>query len=284
MNSIFDIPRLEAMLKDFFSIIQIQITVFDEQFRMVTDYPHKLERYCARIRQTKDGAAGCIACDTAACMRARELRGTYIYTCHAGLTEAVTPISFNGEILGYALLAHMINDETFEATAEEACRRSARYGLGAEETREMLSEIRRTSIPLSAQKIQAAARVLEAISSYVCMQGLVRKGGDLLAVKAEHYIVTHLEQCLDSRTLCREIGCSRTSLFLLAKEQWGMGISQYVRQKRIDTAKALLSIGTPPQQVFEACGFSSYHYFAKVFRAQTGMSPGEYMKKSGSNT
>ena len=62
------------------------------------------------------------------------------------------------------------------------------------------------------------------------------------------------------------------------KKQIGDTISQYIRKKRLNIAKNLLSEGSPPIEVYAQCGFVDYSGFFRAFKLQYGMSPKEFVK------
>jgi ligand-binding sensor protein len=82
---------------------------------------------------------GCRECDNAAFREATRRRGIYIYTCHAGMTEAVAPIIFNDTIIGFVILAHMLPKETLESSVENAIALSTRYGVATDDAKTAIS-------------------------------------------------------------------------------------------------------------------------------------------------
>ena len=52
MISSFDIAKLHSLLKDFYQLTKIRITVFDDSFRELTSYPDEIADFCKLIRQT----------------------------------------------------------------------------------------------------------------------------------------------------------------------------------------------------------------------------------------
>lgn len=64
------------------------------------------------------------------------------------------------------------------------------------------------------------------------------------------------------------------------KEYTKTTIHQYILMKKINLAKQLLESGRSPQETCYACGFSTYSNFYKVFTGQTGISPGNYARKT----
>ena len=63
----------------------------------------------------------------------------------------------------------------------------------------------------------------------------------------------------------------------MLKERRGMTVKQYVNDYRLKLAKRMLAYGnTSIADIADACGFSDASYFAKIFKADTGMSPKDY--------
>ena len=70
MKSNFDILRLKELLKDFYAVIGIRISIFDDEFCRVAEYPENPPAFCATIRKKPSGLEECMKCDRAAFIRA----------------------------------------------------------------------------------------------------------------------------------------------------------------------------------------------------------------------
>ena len=92
MVSSFDLTKLQLLLNDFYTLTHIRITVFDEQFQELTSCPTQLPAFCRLIRRSPAGLERCRQCDRETCNISLHRRDTYLYQCHAGLTEAISPI------------------------------------------------------------------------------------------------------------------------------------------------------------------------------------------------
>jgi AraC-like DNA-binding protein len=268
----FDIHNLRKLLKDFYTAVGIRISIFDDEFHMVTEYPTEAPEYCALIRRTKEGLAGCEACDRSACERAKHLRKAHIYTCHAGVTEAITPIQLSGGVLGYAILAHMIPKEKEVKSIDEACVLAEKYGVKREESFPALQKI----APKTTEQIDAAVKILDAVASYVYISNLVQWKNEDISAHIEKYIKRNLSSEITGESLCEQFHCSRSYLYHVAQKTFGMGIMQYVTYCRIERAKELLAGGKSIAETSEATGFADYNYFCKVFRKYTGTSPSKF--------
>jgi ligand-binding sensor protein len=84
MISVFDLEKLRGILKDFYEISHIRITVFDENRNELVSYPTAVASYCAVIRGSIKGLDACLDCDRRACETAAKKHSTHVYRCHAG--------------------------------------------------------------------------------------------------------------------------------------------------------------------------------------------------------
>lgn len=275
MISSFDKSNLEGLLYDFYTAVGIRISIFDDEFSLVTEYPERPPEFCALIRASGKGLEGCRRCDAAACNRAKKLHKPHIYTCHAGLTEAITPIQLGGGVVGYAILAHMMPGENYEKAMENACRLAQGYGVPEEKS---LAAVRAIT-PRSSTQINAAVHILDAVSAYVQIRNLARWKNDDIAVEIEKYIRENLARDITSQTLCEKFHCSRSALYHISMQAFGMGIKQYVAFIRMENAKKMLSSGADIAQTAAENGFKDYSYFCRAFRRETGCTPARYRDK-----
>ncbi len=275
MISSFEKIKLTELLKDFYTAVGIRISVFDDRFCLIAEYPETPPELCALIRRTPEGLAACRQCDAEAFCRAKKLRKAHSYVCHAGLTEAITPIQLNGGVVGYAIFAHLLPAEQYESTIEEICARCKMY-CGSEKTlRDAAAKLEK----YSAQKILASMRLLEAIASFLQMSNVVRWKNESLAFHVNDFISQNLAGDLSGESICNRFYISRTKLYRLSTQAFGMGIAQYVAFQRIEKAKELLADeDMSVAKIANLVGVNDYNYFCKLFRKSVGVSPGTYRK------
>ena len=141
MISIFDLEKLRGLLKDFYAMSSIRITVFDENLTELVSYPKNVSPYCALIRGTAKGREACRTCDRNACLTAAKRHGPHIYRCHAGLTEAVTPLYVGDVLVGYLLFGHVFSYSSHEAGWPVIRDRCQSYGVDEERLKEAVSRL-----------------------------------------------------------------------------------------------------------------------------------------------
>ena len=99
MRAVFDKGELLVLLREFYELTGLRTVVFDEWGMDILSYPQQLPDYCRLVRATPQGEMGCRLCDQKACRQARQEKTTWIYPCHAGLIEAITPIQIDGVVV-----------------------------------------------------------------------------------------------------------------------------------------------------------------------------------------
>ena len=275
MRPVFDFDQLNALLRDFYELTQIRITVFDDRFRELTFVPGTHAPLCTLIRAA-GGEAACRDCDRAACARASRQSSALIYRCHAGLMEAIMPFYVKDTLVGYLILGQALvypSRDAARAAVEPRCR-----ALGVDSGR--LRAAFDASPLVSESCFQSATHILHALASYLTLEKMATLKEERVAERLDNYICEHFTEPMTAQTLCDRLQIGKTQLYSLSKQLYGSGVAQQVRKLRIEKARRLLaerpdmSVG----DVAEACGFSDYNYFISVFTRMTQESPSRYRR------
>ena len=278
MSSTFDSAKLNALLKDFHTLTHMRITVYDDSCSEITAYPKHVAPICRYIRSNAQADAACRACDRDACRQAGQQRSAFIYRCHAGLTEAIAPVILENEVVAYLSFGHQFAWEDREAGRREIQERCARYRLDRAQLDDLISGM----VPTGEATILAGVHIMEAVATYLCMERMITLRRDTLRMEIDRYISGHFTEDVSVDKLCRRFAVSRTSLYEFSRQNYGTGISQHIRQMRIEYARHLL-VSRPEMsisQIAEACGYSDYNYFIAVFSRVTGVPPRRYRVKN----
>lgn len=300
MLSSFNYEKLNAILRDFYTLTGIRITIFDEELNELTSCPQEMAGICRYVRSNQDAEKACRACDRAACLKASALRRPYVYRCHAGLTEAVAPVYMGNLPVAYLMFGHLLAGEPAEdplagesseaagetpagessGTAEETragvIRSCAKYGLDPGTMKELLS-----LLPLTDEEtILAASRILMAVTSWLCIDQMISLRRQELPVQLDDYIEKNLDRPLDTELLCAHFHIGKTALYKISREYYGEGIAEHIRRRRIERARRLLTENEnlSIREISEQCGFTDYNYFITVFKKYCGESPARYRK------
>jgi len=279
MGNFFDSSKLSEILKDYFNVTRIRIAILDTNYRDINGYPKKKATLCEYIRTSKEADACCRECDRKACMIAKDSSAPYMYQCHAGLYEIISPLMVNGIVVGYLFFAHMLSDATKDQCYKRICERTEKFNLDKKIIKKLLDE----SVLLQEDYIKSAAHLLETIATFLCMEkmGFVKKY-DNLPILINKYILEHITEEIEIKDICRALGIGKTKLSEVSTKYFGTGIHEHIRSIRINKAKEILTNeqDTPIDDVAQRCGFSDYNYFISIFKKMVGTTPKKFMKSN----
>lgn len=97
--------------------------------------------------------------------------------------------------------------------------------------------------------------------------------------KIERYVSCHLYQKITLDEISAYAGMNKTYFCLFFKKHYGMSFTDYLNQKRLETASAmLLNPDASIADVAVACGYPTVTYFNRIFRKYKGVTPSEFRK------
>lgn len=259
---------LYGVLRDFHILTGIRIVIFDARFQELMAYPADRERFCTLLRQTQEGNAACQKSDMAGCQACAASKEPVIYRCHAGLTEAVVPIFEKGNVLAYVMFGQILQEDPGDKTGRRLKTRYPQLSDAAD------------LLPVRSQaQLQAAATVLQAITSYMMTNRWVTPGKSEFIRQLDSYLSDHLGSSICVEEICQVFQVGRTRLYELCTDYLGCGPAEYIRAYRIRQAQTFLrETDLSITQIAFRTGFSDYNHFSKTFKQHTGISAREYKK------
>ena len=273
MISTFNLTKLNHLLKDFYTITRIRITVFNDALRELAAYPASVSPLCRIIRTDPAALENCARCDRHACETAAARHTAYTYQCHAGLTESISPLYMGNLIIGYLLFGHVFSFPSREEGWRTIRKKCGNYKIDFQE----LEAAAAVYPVIPAEYITSASHILEAVASYLCLEQMTALKHKELPVRIDEYLSAHYTEEISAASICEQFGIGRTHLYDLSRQNYGVGIATQIRALRIGKAKKLLTesdLGI--SEISRECGFTDYNYFIAVFKKMTGLPPGQY--------
>lgn len=278
MSLFFQKKELSELMQSFYLLTGIKIVLFDKDYKEIVSYPDDRVTFCMYMRQNEDFDKKCRDCDNEYCSKCAGTKTLQIYKCHAGLTEAVMPITKNNRIIGYMIFGQ-IHDNKNKAEFEKKMKLLVEE-YGSEENLE--KSIKKIRYKTQSQ-IFAAATILKACVEYIQIKELVRSSEKLITAKIEKFIDEHIDEDLTVRRICDEFNIKRTRLYELMEPYTDHGIASYIKSKRLQKAKELLlTTDLSVSEIANRVGFLDYNYFLRIFKKSYGISP-KKMKNSFMN-
>jgi len=99
--------------------------------------------------------------------------------------------------------------------------------------------------------------------------------------RAVEYMKENLDDVITLEDIATESSMSISKLSALFKEQCGIGPIAYLNKLRLSEAQRLMrDTSMNFTEIAEQVGVHSVHYFSKLFKKHTGMTPSEYAEKN----
>ncbi|MEB5953106.1 helix-turn-helix domain-containing protein [Enterococcus innesii] len=96
-------------------------------------------------------------------------------------------------------------------------------------------------------------------------------------IKVLEYISRNLHEVISVQTLADHVTLNPSYLSTLFKKEMHISLSEYIRIKKVDSAKNLLRFSDKSfTEISNYLGFHSQSHFIAVFKKQTSMTPKEY--------
>ncbi|MEW6624443.1 MAG: PocR ligand-binding domain-containing protein [Bacillota bacterium] len=167
MEDIINIGVLQEIQDRFAEVTGLAAVIANSEGKPITN-PSNFSSFCKYIRSSPRGFDCCVASDARGGKEAMLRRKTYIYTCHAGLTDLAAPIIVNNHYMGVFLCGQILLPESSDTDPESIWKRNIKLGLDKQLLLEKFSGIETTT----ENKIKAAAELLIIMTNYIVEMGI----------------------------------------------------------------------------------------------------------------
>lgn len=261
--------KIKDIMKSFYMLTQIRMAIVDIDCHEIMGYPERFTDLCTYLRSVPGSCAKCVNSDQQAFEMCRKTGDIYIYKCHAGLTEAAYPLHYKETIIGFIMFGQVTDIKNRHDLQSMILGRCKDYPVSPDTLKKAISKLKYKST----EELIAVAVIFETCINYILQKQLVTAKGEEIVHKLDRFITHHLADRLTVPVIARELRISRTQLYNLSHQYLGIGIAEYVRNKRINKAKILLfDTSLTFSEIAEQIGFSDINYFRRCFRASVGMS------------
>ncbi len=271
MNIQIDSQKLLPLIKAFYQLTGMKIAIYGSDFEEILTYPEDSCTFCKEIWRCNGGRGICDQHTAGMCKKCQDSQQTIVYTCHAGLTEVVSPLAENGIVIGYAVCGQVTNQQDRTLLLQSVLQRSSKLDIPTAKIAELLDNVKYCSD----QQIESTLQIINALVSYIVLQKMVYISDKPMGLQIAQYISDNISDDLSIDTLCRKFAMSRSRLYLVTQAYMPDGISKYVKKCRIHTVQAAIAANPrkPLWEISQEVGFDNYEYFLRVFKKETGVSP-----------
>ena len=268
---VYNQKKLWELLRDFYNLVGLKVCIYDSDEEELVYYPEKLSSFCALLREDEKMEERCRECDRRAFAQCKKTYKQYVYTCHAGLMECMSPIIYDKKIIGYMILGQIKSDlyNEFEKIADRL-------------PKDKLEELKKRyeSLPsIELTKLSSAMRLLDACTGYEYLKGLVGISEKKIDLVIARFVNENLDKELSVTEICSEFRLARNEVYAIFKKYFDTTPAEYIKTRRLEKACELLeNTELRINDIGSKCGFPDYNYFSKVFKRFYGISPREHRR------
>ena len=271
-GSFMNKEEIITVLSELHKITGFRISLHGADFEEIAAYPEAALPFCQAVNAVKEEHKRCLECDKIACKEAFETKKTHSYRCRFGLTEAVSPLYNFGVLTGFLMMGQVADSEGARRLAVEKLRSAGIANI----------EVLADKIPLvRGELVSSYFKIMTICAQYLTLSGAMPGQKRSYAEETKKYIHEHLSGRITVEDICRDVGCSKSTLLVSFKRAFGTTVGSYITDCRLAVACAMLTESERSiNEISLETGFYDQSYFSKVFSAKYGMSPKEYRQKN----
>lgn len=271
----FDQKEADRLTESFATVSGISISLFDCNLNLLSHYGQEVCGFCRHMREDPEFTRRCTCSNENAFRQAGARRATYLYQCHAGLTEMVVPVISRDMAIGYLMIGQFIPAETKEQSWENVQRCCQDFASRLPGRELFYQEVR----ALTQKEIQAWTDILRAYTSYLWVNRCLLPKAEESFERIRQDIQEHMQEPLSAQSIGGRLHIPKNRMYETVKRNTGLTLSEYIRSVRMELARELLlHTDLSITEVAEKTGIPDYSYFTKLFRQYTGKTPSAFRK------
>ena len=269
-----DTVDVNAILKDFYLVSGIRISIHDEEFNEIYSYPSEHNPFCRCIQTNKSVFKDCQHNDAKAFAKVKETGEVMVYKCSRGLYEAVAPIYHYGKLSGYLMMGQICDNTP---ASIEYIEDKATKILG---DRKKAEEISKTVKAIDKELINSYINIMIVLAEYLTGTNKLFANNDKLPQLVKEYINKNYASKITLTILSQKFGCCNATLTKSFKKEYNFTIMGYLNEVRLEKAEGFVrKTRNSFKEISADCGFYDQNYFSKSFTKRYGLSPSDYRKK-----
>ncbi|HBQ64613.1 MAG TPA: hypothetical protein DD727_06775 [Clostridiales bacterium] len=269
---------IKNMVQDLNLILGTRVSFTSHDLVIWISYPNMTD-FCTLIKTDEGACERCRQSDREAIRLAASTGHMQIHPCHAGLTEAYSPIIHDGRILGYLMLGQVLTQPPTKELWDELKKRFTHMKIDLGDLEEAFYRL--NWIPV--EKIQAAARLIDMSAKFILIDHMARIREPGMIDRIVEYTEKNLARPIRIHDLSNHLDLSISYVSHVIKDHFGRSFTEYLNMKRLEKARELLeNTKDPVIKISAETGISDPNYFSRLFKKYTGLSPSQCRNRYGS--
>ncbi len=264
-----------AILDVFTELFDIRIAFYSNDGKELQVGQHKpMCNYCNMLRNHLNFEHVCLTLDKKMRETAQERKKTVYYQCHGGMTEAVTPLYIEKNLIGFLMIGQFrIEDAAINRQIVKAWRKKYHN--------KKLEKAYSNTPAYPEEYTQNIIQLFEILVEHILLSHTIEFYGMTSLQPLISFIQDNLNERLDISEAAKIISQSKSSLSHKFKQVTGKSFKQFQIDLKLKKADEYFQ-KYPDIYVKEVAyrlGFSDAFYFSRLYKKHRGISPAQYKKQ-----
>jgi len=230
--------------------------------------------YCKLVRRYLYGLKTCLDIDERKRQEALTRGEMICYQCHAGLVEAMKPVFYEGQLLGYVGIGQIRSEEAIPrgvAALWCQCRRIA-----------ALDQAYRDLPCVSREKIDHILALFSMLVDYIVSQKMVILKGRSVLEEVRSLITSNIEKNFTLSEAASHVSRSPSTISHLFREKAAKSFKHFVIEAKLAQAEEYMK-NEPLTTVSEAAarvGYPDPLYFSRIYKRYRNFPPSLYRQRT----
>lgn len=275
MNVYYEGPEVQKLLDAYQKLLHIRISVLNADFVGLYRSPGHIAPFCREARRDSEVNRACKECDQLNYQKAKNLKDTYIYKCHLGLYEAITPIIDQEQIIGYLMIGQVLDPEDTRSSWSNFI---AKHGTSFPTLNGLEEDyLKLKKIPL--EDFDSMSVILKACAHSILLSHIVHIEKSPITDLISDYIKRYYNEPITVERIALALNISRTTIYNYLKKEYNMSLTQYLNKYRLEQSKILLETTKHSiSKVAGIVGYDNYSYYTNLFKKTYECTPSQYRK------
>jgi AraC-like DNA-binding protein len=230
--------------------------------------------YCSLIQEKLYGLDSCLELDQAKRAEAFEKKGMICFTCHAGLTEALTPLFVEEKLLGFMGFGQIRTSNHVPGRVMKDWENKF--------TPPALENAYKNLPLLEIEKINEILSLFSILIEYIMKNNLISLKGDLLLNQIITFLEDNLHRSISLKDVSNHIDRSESTVSHLLKKKLNQSFKQTVIQIKLEKADEYLQL-VPKMKIKDIAakiGYDDALYFSRLYKKNKQYTPREFQQKN----
>ena len=266
-------PEVQRLVESYSYCFNVKVTFYSLDLEELLVGPHSaVDDYCSLIQKKLHIRYRCLKQDHMICQQCRKQKQRVVYTCHAGLTEAVIPIHISGSLVCYALIGQFRTTNVIPSSIMQLCQEKNLEGSVLEDAFMKRPIYDNTMLQNMFELFRTTLSLL------IETQAMKLRQPDLIE-RILAYIDANIGHPIAMDDVARFVNMSRSSITHTLQQQIKLSFQQLLINKRLANFEYLI-LNDPSLQIQQAALLSGYHdplYFSRLYKKNRGQTPSEFL-------